>query len=416
MSLIDREKALALHRRAKGKIKLSPTINVQRREDIAMAYIEGGAFAVEEVYRHRELLYDLTGKANRIAVVSDGTAVLGLGNRGPEAALPMIEGKCLLYKKLGDIDAIPLCVDCHDFDSLSTLCRSLAPTFGAVVIEDIKSPMDFELVSSLKDSMAVPLLSDDMESTSVVVLGGLLNASKMVEKDLRAMKVLILGSGTAGLGAAELLHHYGVRDIVMAHSTGILNSQEPNLKEPERRQLQWLNPRGIQGSIAEAIAGADAVVGLTGAPDILTRDHVLSMAPRPIVFALGRPVPEIALEEALAAGAAVAATSYIMHPNCLPNLLVFPGITRGLLDVRAKGINHQVLIAAAQELASLVDHRRLRRDNFVPYIFSDETTPRIAEVVAQSCIAQGLAKLELPPRQVYDQTWKRLYGRKGQWS
>ncbi len=415
MSPIDKKKALELHHRAQGKIKLAPTVNVQCCEDIAMAYIEGGAFAVEEISRWSHRVYDLTGKANRIAVVSDGTAVLGLGDQGPQAALPMIEGKCLLYKKLGDIDAIPLCVDCHDLESLSTLCRSLAPTFGAVVIEDIKSPLAFQLVNHLRGAMAVPLLADDMESSSVVVLGGLLNASKLVEKDLRAMKVLILGSGTAGLATAELLHSYGVEDIVIAHSRGILDAGEKDLNEPQRQQLQWLNPRKVRGGIDSALEGADAVIGLTGAPNILTDRHIASMAPRPIVFALGRPVPEISMEEALAAGAAIAATSYIMHPNCLPNMLVFPGLTRGLLDVRARGINHQVLIAAAQELASLVDPRQLRRDHFAPYIFSDETTPRIAEAVAQSCIAQDLAQLELPPRKVYDDTWKRLYGRKSHW-
>lgn len=410
--LIDKEKALELHRQAKGKIKMSPTVSIHRREDIAMAYIQGSACAVEEIYRDPAEVYDLTGKSNRIAIVSNGTAVLGLGDRSPAAALPMIEGKSLLYKIFGDVDAIPLCVDCRTFEGLEEICRSLTPTFAAVVIEDIKSPMDFQLVNKLDGNMDVPLLSDDMESTAVVVLGGLLNAAKIVEKELRDMKIVVLGAGTAGMATAHLLHFYGVKNLIMVHRSGILNASDPTLNEPQKMMLQWLNPENIKGSIPEALAGADVVVGLTGAPNILNESHIGLMASRPIVFALGRTEPEIGMEEAFAGGAYIAATSNIMHPNCLPNLLVFPGITRGLLDVRATGLNDQVLIATARELSALVDTRRLRRDHFVPFVLSDESTPRIAEVVAQSCIEQGLAKIQLPRRQVYESTWKRLYGRR----
>ncbi len=407
---VDRTEALDLHRKAKGKIKLSPSISIRNKKDITLAYLQGGAVASEEIFRDRELAYEYTGKSNRLAIVSNGTSILSLGNYGPEAALPMIEAKCLLYKHFGDIDAIPLCINSPEPDRIMDFCRMLAPTFGAINVEDIKSPIDFNTVKKLRQELDIPIFGDDMHCSSVVILGSLINALKVVEKDLRTVKIVIVGAGTSAIATAELMLYAGVTNIVMLNKKGVVSADMPDLSGVQRHILGQLNPEGIKGGLKEAIKGADVLIGLTGQVGAFGTEDVKSMASRAIVFPLGRPEPEMPPEQAQLAGAEVVGCGLVEGINTMPNLKVFPGITRGLLDVRATGLNFNVLMKAANEYAENVDPRRLSKDHITPYVFSDELTPRIAEAVAQSCIEEGLARLHPQPQEVFENTWKRLFG------
>lgn len=407
---VDRNEALELHRKAKGKIKLSPNVSVRNKRDISLAYIQGGAVASGEILREKELVYDYTGKSNRLAIVSNGTSVLGLGDYGPEAALPMIEGKSLLYKHFGDVDAIPLCIKSNDMDEIMSFCRLLEPSFGAINIEDVKSPIDFDLVKRLRKELEIPIFGDDMHCSSVVILGSLINALKVVEKDLSSVKIVIVGAGTSAVATAELMLYAGATNVVMLNRRGIIHEDMADLNGVQKFILDRLNPEGIRGGIKEAAKDADILIGLTGKVGAFGRDDVASMAPRSIVFPLSRPEPEMDPEEAKAAGAEVVGCGLIEGPNTMPNLKVFPGITRGLLDVRATGLNFNVQMEAAKEYAANVDPQRLRADHITPFIFSDELTPRIAEAVAQSCVREGLARISPAPQEVFENTWKRLFG------
>lgn len=407
---VDRTEALELHKKANGKIKLSPNVSIRSKRDISMAYIQGGAIASGEILQEKELVYEYTGKNNRLAVVSNGTSVLGLGNYGPEAALPMIEGKCLLYKHFGDIDAIPLCVNATELDRLMDFCRLVAPSFGAINVEDIKSPIDFTLVKKLRQELEIPIFGDDMHSSSVVILGSLLNALKVVEKQLSSVKIVIVGAGTSAIATAELMFYAGATNIVMLNREGIVNETMEELSGVQRFILDKLNPEELRGGLHEAIGGADVLIGLTGTVGAFGKDDVARMAPRGIVFPLSRPHPEMDPEEAKAAGAEVVGSGLIEGKNTMPNLKVFPGITRGLLDVRATGMNFNVLMKAAREYADNVDARRLSPDHITPHVFSDDLTPRIAEAVAQACVAEGLARVKPKPQEVYEKTWQRLFG------
>ena len=407
---VDRTEALEIHKKAKGKIKLSPSISIRTKRDISLAYLQGGAIAAGEIFKERDLAYEYTGKDNRLAIVSNGTSVLGLGNYGPEAALPMIEGKCLLYKKFGDIDAIPLCVNGSEQERIMDFCRMLAPTFGAINVEDIKSPMDFNIVKTLRKELDIPIFADDMHCSSVVIMGSLMNALKVVEKDISSVKIVLMGAGTSAIATAELMLYAGASNIIMLNKKGIVSSDMEGLSGVQRFILDQLNPEGIKGGLREAIKGADVLIGLTGQVGAFGVDDVKLMESRAIVFPLGRPEPEMNPLEAKEAGAEVVGCGLVEGINTMPNLKVFPGITRGILDVRATGLNFNVLMDAAREYANNVDPRRLSADHITPHVFSDELAPRIAEAVAQSCISEGLARLKPEPHEVLERTWNRLFG------
>nr|WP_321499591.1 malic enzyme-like NAD(P)-binding protein [uncultured Dethiosulfovibrio sp.] len=407
---VDRTEALEMHRKAQGKIKLSPSVAIRTKRDISLAYLQGGAIAAGEIFKERDLAYEYTGKDNRLAIVSNGTSVLGLGNYGPEAALPMIEGKCLLYKKFGDIDAIPLCINPSEPERIMDFCRMLSPTFGAINVEDIKSPMDFNIVKTLRKELDIPIFGDDMHCSSVVILGSLMNALKVVEKELSTVKIVIVGAGTSAIATAELMLYGGATNIIMLNRKGIVSSDMEGLSGVQRHILDQLNPEGLRGGLTEAVKGADVLIGLTGQVGAFGVDEVKSMESRAIVFPLGRPEPEMNPLEAKGAGAEVVGCGVVEGINTMPNLKVFPGITRGLLDVRATGLNFNVLMKAAREYADNVDPRRLSADHITPHVFSDELTPRIAEAVAQSCISEGLARLTPAPHEVLERTWNRLFG------
>ena len=406
---IDREKALLLHRRARGKIRIYPTVSIRNEEDLALAYVQGGAYAAEEIAKDRNALYEYTGKGNRLAVISDGTAVLGMGNIGPEAALPVMEGKCLLFKNFGDVNAIPICIDSKGPEEIVTVAKLLAPTFGAINIEDVSSPNSFAVVERLQTELDIPVFCDDQHGSAVVVMAAILNALKVVEKNLEEVSIVIMGTGSAGVSVARLLLHAGARRIMALNRCGIIGEGNGCMNFVQEELAAQINPEGLKGDIADALKGADIYIGLSSRGKI-TGGHIRSMNEKAIVLALSMPEPEITAEEALGAGAAIFAEGLAGSFNAMPNLHAYPGLARGLLDVRATGINDNILMEAAKAIAGAVDRRRLSSKCIIPDLFSDEVTPRVAEAVAQQAIADGLARNPLPPRQVYDETWSRLFG------
>lgn len=406
---IDRIRALELHRKARGKIKIYPSVNVQNEEELAMAYVPGSVPAALAIAEDPLLSFDYTGRGNRIAVITDGSAVLGLGDVGPHAALPVMEGKCLLFKLFGDINAFPVCLDTRDPQDVIQCARLLAPTVGGINIEDIASPNTFTVVRELRDILDIPVLCDDQQGTAVLVLAALKNALKVVEKELAQVKIAILGAGAAGVATADLLLCAGAKNLVCLNSSGILNEVNPRMDHIQTELAHRTNPEGLKGGAAEALKGADVVLGLSRSRT-LEAEQIRLMAPRGVVFALALPEPEISYEAAVGAGAAVVATGMGESPNSMPNLHAFPGIMRGALDVRARTLTDSMLLSAADALAGVVDHRQLSPMNIIPDPFCDEVAPRIAEAVAQKAIEEGLAAQPLPPGQVYNDTWQRLYG------
>lgn len=406
---IDREAALLLHRKAGGKIRIYPTVNIRNEEDLGLAYIQGGAFAAGEIVKDTAAVYEYSGKGNRLAVISDGSAVLGMGNIGPTAALPVMEGKCLLFKTLGDVNAFPLCIGAGDADEIAAMARLIAPGFGAINIENVSSPNSFTVVKRLQSELDIPVFSDDQHSSAVVVMAALINALNLVEKKISEIRTVIFGAGVAGIAAARLMRYAGAKEITVLNKCGILGPGNGCMNFVQEELAAQLGQTRGGGGLDEAVRGADVLIGLSS-KGRFTADHIRSMKPGSVVMALSMPEPEISVAEALEAGADVFADGLPWTPNSMPNLHAYPGIARGLLDVRARGLNENILMAAARAIAGAVDRKRLSKRHIVPDLFSDEVTPRVAEAVAQTAIAEGLAARPLPPKQVYDETWQRLFG------
>lgn len=406
---MNREDALKLHRKAKGKVRIDSTVNIRDMDDLAAVYVQGGAFAAEEIVQDRDRVYEYSGKANRMAMICDGTAVLGLGDIGPHAALPVMEGKCLLFRTFGDIDAVPLCIRASGAEEIIQAARLIAPSFGAIDIEDVSSPHCFTVVERLQTELDIPVLCDDQHGSAVVVYAALINALKVVGKDLRNVSIVILGAGASGIAVARLLLHAGAENITVLNRDGILGPGNRGRNFVQEELSHRVNPEGKRGGIADALKGADVLIGLSSGGRV-TPEQIGAMNRPGVVFALSMPTPEITPEEAAAAGIAVFARGITGDFNAMPNLHAYPGITRGLLDVRATSLNMNVLLAAACAIANTVDERRLSHRFIVPDLFSDEVTPRVAEAVAQTAIAEGLAARPLPPKEVYERTWERLFG------
>lgn len=387
-----KQRALDAHESWHGKIEVISRAAVENAEDLAVAYTPGVAAPCLEIARDPELSYRYTRRGNLVAVITDGSAVLGLGNIGPEAGMPVMEGKCALFKAFADVDAFPLCLRTQDVDEIVDTVALLAGSFGGINLEDIAAPRCFEIEAALKQRCDIPVFHDDQHGTAVVTSAALINACKFTGRSFENARVVFSGAGAAGISIAKLLLRLGVRDIVMCDIDGILCAEDPHLNAAHAEIAALTNPRGLHGTLADALVGADVFIGVS-APRIMTQDMVRSMADDPIVFAMANPTPEIMPDEALAAGAAVAATGRSDFPNQINNVLAFPGIFRGALDVRARDIDEGMMVAAAHAIADLIDDEHRRADYIIPDAFDTRVVPAVAHAVAQAAHDARLARL-----------------------
>ncbi len=373
------EKALMLHKQWNGKLETVAKAKVKTREDLALAYTPGVAEPCKVIAQDKEAAYTYTWKANTVAVVSDGSAVLGLGNIGPHAAMPVMEGKAVLFKEFGGVNAVPICLDTQDTEEIIKAVTYLAPGFGGINLEDISAPRCFEIEERLKELLDIPVFHDDQHGTAIVVLAGIINALKVVGKQKETCRVVVNGAGSAGIAITKLLLNYGFTDIIMCDKSGIINRNAKDLNPVQQRMAELTNAGNETGSLADAMKGADIFVGVS-APNIVTPDMVSSMNKDSILFAMANPVPEIMPDIAKAAGARVVGTGRSDFPNQINNVVAFPGIFKGALEGRAVQITEEMKLAAAHAIAGLVPEDELREDNIMPEAFD----PKVAEVVAEA--------------------------------
>ncbi|MEX0912989.1 MAG: NADP-dependent malic enzyme [Candidatus Paceibacterota bacterium] len=367
--------ALALHKKLKGKLEVVSKVKLATREDWSTMYTPGVGAVASYVAQKPKEARDYTIKRNTVAVVSDGSAVLGLGNLGPLGALPVMEGKCAIFKSMADVDAFPIVLDVHDTEEIIKVVKAIAPTFGGINLEDIAAPQCFEIEERLKAELSIPVMHDDQHGTAVVVLAGLINASKVVGKKMEGMRVVIVGAGAAGRAIALLLHKMKIEDVIVVDKSGVIVSGRAGLSGYKKELAKITNPRAVTGEVIDAVIDADVLIGVSG-PGSISAHHIERMANKAVVFALANPVPEINPEDAKRAGALVVATGRSDYPNQVNNSLVFPGIFRGALDRNVKSITDDMKIAAAKKIASLV--KKPTADNIIPSIM----TPGLAKAVA----------------------------------
>ena len=385
------EESLALHYEKKGKIRIESTVPVRNSHDLSLAYTPGVATPCLEINKDVNKSYELTARGNMCLVVTDGTAVLGLGDIGPEAGMPVMEGKCVLFKELGGVDAFPLCVKTKDVDDFVNTVYLISGSFGGINLEDISAPRCFEIEEKLKEKCDIPVFHDDQHGTAITILAGLTNAAKLVNKELSNIRLVINGAGAAATAIANLLYEAGVGDIIVCDRNGAIYEGRENLNSAKEKLAKITNRTMVKGSLADAVKGADAFVGVS-APGVLTFKMVQTMAEHAIVFACANPTPEIFPEDAKAAGAAIVATGRSDYPNQLNNALVFPGLFRGTFDVRANEINKEMKLAAAEALASLVDDD-LSAEYLLPPVFDKRVPAAIAEAVAKAARETGAARI-----------------------
>ena len=385
-------RSLRLHEELKGKIEISLRTRVDSAEALSLAYTPGVAAPCLEIQKDVSRSYDLTRRWNTVAVVTDGTAVLGLGDIGPEAGMPVMEGKCALFKAFGDVDAIPLCIRSKDPDEIVRTVELLSGSFGGVNLEDISAPRCFEIEQKLKERCDIPIFHDDQHGTAVITLAGLLNALKVVGKKIEDVRIVTSGAGAAGIAIIRLLMAMGLKNVIMTDRKGAIYKGREGLNPIKEEMAEITNADCRKGSLSEVIAGADVFIGVS-APGTLTGDMVRTMARDPIIFACANPTPEIFPEEARAAGAAVISTGRSDFPNQVNNVLCFPGIFRGALDVRARDINDEMKIAAARAIASLVSEEELCADYILPAAFDSRVKDAVAKAAAQAAIASGAARI-----------------------
>lgn len=407
-----REQALHMHRINKGKLETVSKVEVKTAEDLSLAYSPGVAEPCKEIFEAPEMVYEYTMKGNTVAVVSDGTAVLGLGNIGPEAALPVMEGKAVLFKSFAGVDAFPICLNTTDVDKIVETVKLLEPTFGGINLEDIAAPNCFEIEERLKMEMNIPIFHDDQHGTAIVTLAGLINALKLAGKSLSEIKVVTNGAGAAGIAIVKLLIEYGVREIIMCDSKGAIYEGRPVGMNAIKNQIAKVtNHNKISGNLSEVIGGADVFIGVSVAGG-LTAENVKRMNPDPIIFAMANPTPEIMPDEAKKAGALVIGTGRSDFPNQVNNVLAFPGIFRGALDVRATQINEEMKMAAVEAIVSLVKPEELNANYVIPGPFDPRVAPAVAASVAKAAMESGVARLNVDPELVKSRTIQLTFGGK----
>ena len=384
--------SLKKHYEWKGKLEVTPRAAVDSKEALSLAYTPGVAQPCLEIQKDVSKSYELTRRWNTVAVVTDGTAVLGLGDIGPEAGMPVMEGKCVLFKAFGDVDAIPLCVRSKDVDEIVQTVALLAGSFGGVNLEDISAPRCFEIERKLKEQCDIPIFHDDQHGTAVITLAGLLNALKVVGKKIEDVKIVTSGAGAAGIAIIKLLMSMGLKNVIMTDRTGAIYEGREGLNPVKEEMARITNFQHEKGTLAQVIQGADVFIGVS-APGTLTKEMVQTMAKDPIIFACANPVPEIFPDEAKAGGAAVVSTGRSDFPNQVNNVLAFPGIFRGALDVRASDINDAMKVAAARALAALVSDEELCADYILPAAFDPRVKDAVAAAVAQAARDSGVARI-----------------------
>lgn len=403
-----KEIALKFHKDHQGKIEVNSKAPLKTKEDLSIAYTPGVAEPCLEINKDYNKIFDYTSKGNLVAVVTNGTAVLGLGDIGAGAGMPVMEGKAVLFKTFGGVDAFPICLDTKNVDDIVKAVKLMEPTFGGINLEDIKAPECFEIEGRLKKELNIPVFHDDQHGTAIVVLSALINALKVVDKKMEDVKVVINGAGSAGIAIAKLLANAGVKNIVMLARRGILCPGESWMNPAQAAIAEVTNPERIRGTLADAVKNRDIFIGVSAA-GVLTKDMVRTMNPKSIIFAMANPVPEIFPDEAKEAGAVVVGTGRSDFPNQVNNVLAFPGIFRGALDVRAREINEEMKIASAYAIAELISEDELNPDYVIPGAFDLRIAPRVASYVAKAAIETGVAqRTDITPEMVADRCRKLL--------
>ena len=390
--MTNAEKALQLHKEWNGKLDVTPKCQVKSREDLAVAYTPGVAEPCKVIAKNKEAAYQYTIKSNTVAVVSDGSAVLGLGNIGPEAAMPVMEGKAVLFKEFGGVNAFPICLDTQDTEEIIKTVINIAPAFGGINLEDISAPRCFEIESRLKEALDIPVFHDDQHGTAVVTAAALLNALKFTGRKIEDIKVVMSGAGAAGSAIIKLLIELGLKNVIMCDRKGAIYEGREGLNEEKAKMAAITNREKQAGSLADVLKGADVFIGVS-APGTVTEEMVKTMAKDPILFPMANPVPEIMPDLAMKAGAAVVGTGRSDFPNQINNVLASPGIFRGALDVRAKDINDPMNAAAAHAIANLIDESELRADYIIPDPFDPRVKEAVSAAVAKVARETGAARI-----------------------
>lgn len=387
-----KEYALKKHEEWQGKLEIALRCDIENSDDLAVAYTPGVAEPCLAISKDTALSYKYTRRGNLVAVVTDGSAVLGLGDIGPEAGMPVMEGKCALFKRFGGVDAFPLCVRSESVDDIVNTVKLLAGSFGGVNLEDISAPRCFEIEKRLKEECDIPIFHDDQHGTAVVVLAAMINALKLIKKDISELKAVVNGCGAAGIAITKLLISVGLKEVIICDRKGAVYKGRDGLNASKEEMAEITNHNNVKGSLEEVIKGADVFIGVS-APKTLTAEMIKTMAENPIVFAMANPVPEILPDEARAAGVSIMGTGRSDFPNQINNVLAFPGIFRGALDVRASDINDEMKIAAARAIAGVIKEEELQPDYIIPDAFNHDVTPAVAKAVAEAARKTGVARI-----------------------
>jgi len=383
--------SLRVHEQFKGKLSVKSRVTVNDKEDLSIAYTPGVAEPCRQIAEDKNLVYKYTIKGHTVAVVSDGTAVLGLGDIGPEAAMPVMEGKSLLFKEFGGVDAFPICLDTKEPEEIIKTVKYISPTFGGINLEDISSPRCFEIEERLKEDLDIPVFHDDQHGTAIVVTAGIINSLKIIKKEWKDLKIVVAGAGAAGLSICRLLQTFGPDDIILTNRKGAVYEGRPDLNPVVAKMAKITNKHKQQGTLADVLVGADIFIGVSG-PNLVTKEMIKTMNKDAVVFALANPIPEIMPEDAFEGGARIVATGRSDFPNQINNVLVFPGLFRGALMVRSKKIVDDMKVAAARALASLVSDRELNEKYIIPAVFDKRCARVISEEVATVAEYLGLAQ------------------------